>query len=740
MKSLRYIAISVAFVCLASEVFACWDPWYTPDGYYMYRVHNKRFEPTLAVKNSYPGSAINCEEWQRLTSTTIPLEDIFEVVYKMPLEDFEQICDNREVVYSNKFVEWITKRDRAIMDFILLAKTNEHIRTRRNSRWYYPSMKIGARMTIEEVAERALSVQDKRLRDRYLLQAVRALFSMAKYEECVALWDSEISLLPEDNLMRQLIQPYIAGAEFRVHNSEQAITYFAQLGDIGSMLYCAGRSGEEFSTVDALELVCEYAPNSPYIAEALQGEVRGYERICEFNWPEYVGDYTGLEFNKLYALCQKMVNNKACDNPAMWYYTMAFMSDLRGEIDEASYLLGLAEKSKSSLFIDESIKVFRIYLDAKSLPYNSAYESKLFAQLKWLDKMIVENIDDNVRTETAKRYRLHNNESYYYWNDVMRRIVLAEICPRMIKAGKTTRALQLANMADNRLFGLVDKIGIYDFVSVEGGWEFAPVELYTMKEYRYSHHYNSLDYSNSFFEMIDSLGVNSAIKYVERVNAPKSEIDRYLNARSYVNDDYLNDIVGTQYLRNMKYKEATQYLGRVSHAYSIHHNVYMEYAPFSIKKEAIKTKSDFRYDFAREMYSIEQSLNLTDNPNRKAELLLQYATGIRNSFDLCWALTQYYRGVSYRGQVCYKRNWEEEELAIAARKRAVELSQMACDMATDDEVAANINYALLNFKTVAKRYPNTTKGELVRGQCDNLVDYNAMSIRTNHTNWNIYTF
>ena len=84
MKSLRYIAISVAFVCLASEVFACWDPWYTPDGYYMYRVHNKRSEPTLAVKNSYPGSAINCEEWQRLTSTTIPLEDIFEVVYKMP--------------------------------------------------------------------------------------------------------------------------------------------------------------------------------------------------------------------------------------------------------------------------------------------------------------------------------------------------------------------------------------------------------------------------------------------------------------------------------------------------------------------------------------------------------------------------------------------------------------------------------------------------------------------------------
>lgn len=50
-------------------------------------------------------------------------------------------------------------KDTAILDFLLLAKTNEYIRLKRNSRWYYPSMKIGARMTLEEIADSAISIK-----------------------------------------------------------------------------------------------------------------------------------------------------------------------------------------------------------------------------------------------------------------------------------------------------------------------------------------------------------------------------------------------------------------------------------------------------------------------------------------------------------------------------------------------------------------------------------------------------
>ncbi|MBP3325910.1 MAG: hypothetical protein J6L77_05790, partial [Coprococcus sp.] len=448
-----------------------------------------------------------------------------------------------------------------------------------------------------------------------------------------------------------------------------------------------------------------------------QKYIREIEPLGEFYWEDELEKTP--ELDKLYNLCLKMARCGKSNNPAMWYYTAAFLEDLYGNTASASRLLSLAEKSRSSDYIKESIKIFRIYLDAKLLPYDSYYENRLFGQLKWLDSKIQSNIDDKVRNETARGYMLFNCESYYYWNDMMRRILLAEVCPRMIKSGKTTRALQLANMADNRLLNIVNRHEICDWMDDK------VVHSYTMSSYRYSTNFNPHDYSNSFFEMIDSLGVNEAIRYVERVDKPQNEFDRFLNNCGYIGSDYLNDIVGTQCLRYMRYQEALEYLGKVSESYKTHHNVYMAYDPFSAEPKAIKMKTDFRYDFAREMYSLERGINLTTEPNRKALLMVKYAIGIRNSFDWCWGLTQYYRGTSYWGQVCEKRDWENDENTKAAIGKVEELINLACDIVTDDETGANIQYMLCNFKTVARNYPNTEKGQLVRGKCDNLYDYHA---------------
>ena len=181
MRSLKYLLISLVLLLSVNELFACWDPWYTPGGYYMYRVYDNTCKTTSTINAHNISVEQNCIAWQKLTSKTIPLEEIYEVVYKMPLEEFEAIYDSREISYKNRFAEWITKKDTAALNFLLLAKNNEYIRSKRNSRWYYPSMKIDARMTIEEIAEKALSADDGRLRDRYLLQGVLTS-SLKKYQ------------------------------------------------------------------------------------------------------------------------------------------------------------------------------------------------------------------------------------------------------------------------------------------------------------------------------------------------------------------------------------------------------------------------------------------------------------------------------------------------------------------------------------------------------------------------------
>lgn len=723
MKYLKYLLISVLTLCASIDGFACWEPWFSPSGYYMYRIYDLNAINYLHVPKHEPDYEENCEQWQKLTSLKISIGDIYRVVYEMPLEELETINERRDSVYNNEFTEWITKRDTAILDFLLLAKTNENVRFQCNSRWYYPTMKTDGAMSLNEIAEKALSVKNKRLRDRYMLQAIRAMFSMGRYDDCLKLWDEEVEKLPEDNLMRRMIKPYIAGAMFHAKRAEEAVVYFAQLGDVESVLYCLGRKGEQLSLLESLELVCEYSPNSAYVTNILQRWVGGmepdgyvYERYGSTENIE-----TKKERGKLSAFCVKMAENKKVENPAMWYYTAAFLSDLNGNTSRAAYLIDLAEKAKPTKYLAESIAVFRMYIDAKNSVYDSAYEKKLFKQLRWLDGKICNNIDENVREEVITGYRLDSNESFYYWNDMLRRILLIEVCPRMIKAGKTTRALQLANMADNRLLGLVNK--------KQGYWyenhDYQSKIFSTMAEYRYSKCFNEVDYSNHFFEMIDSIGVDNVIEYVQNVRNPQTEFDRFLNVRGYTGSDYLNDITGTQCLRNMRYKEAVQYLGAVSKAYQYHHNVYIDHDPFSLTFERLKQKSDFRYDFAKEMYRLERTMERTSDPNRKAELMMKYAIGITNSFDMCWSLTQYYRGECYWGQVGEKRYWECDEYTMKAQKRAKELTALACGIVTDDEIAANIHYMMGHYKLVGIRYPNTTKGQLVRGSCDNLRDYFA---------------
>ena len=190
----------------------------------------------------------------------------------------------------------------------------------------------------------------------------------------------------------------------------------------------------------------------------------------------------------------------------------------------------------------------------------------------------------------------------------------------------------------------------------------------------------------------------------------------------------MNDIVGTQLVREMRYGEAAKYLVKVSDEYNQSHlNVYMEYNPFSVKLDDMKTKSNTRYEFARKMNELEQKINTSTDPNEKAQLMFHFATGLRNSFDECWPLTHYYKGYMYWGSVCKKRDWERDKYTTAAIKRSKQMVAEACKIATDKEVLANIHYELCNFKTVAKQFPNTEKGKLVRGKCDKLYDYHVGS-------------
>ncbi|MBQ5638619.1 MAG: hypothetical protein IIV06_06165 [Alistipes sp.] len=714
MKSAKYLLISLFAFCFTLPASACWEAWYPPRGYYIYRVYDKKANENFDASLSQTDRI--CLSWQEIVPKSIPADSIRRVVFHSTLSELEEIVSNPKRTYQNPFTEWLTKHDREALDYLFWAKINEDIRTKRNSPWYYPTMRMGSKHTLEEVIEKSLSVKSARLRDRYLLQAVRSLFTMGEYERCIALWEEEISHLDPTNLMRQISHNYIAGARFRLNQTEEAMAEYALIGDITSLMYCSNELNQPLNRPEAFALICRANPNNPMIPSLLQEIVNIIEpKEYYYEEPNFQVDDWFLAIEQL---CTEMVRHPKCKNRAMWHYTAACLADMKGESYRAHLHLQKAEQAAAPKVVEESVMLFRIYLDAKLQPYTKAYEERLYAQLKWLDEQIVSNLDPEIRLETSRR-ELTPCYSFYYWNDMLRRILLAEVCPRMLQAGKAVRAIQLANMADNRLYGLVNERTYFDFIEVDGHYKWAPVKRMTMKQYRYDPQaFNSIDYSNHFFELIDSLGADTAIAYAKNVATNPTPFDRFLNARGYTNSDYLNDIVGTQCLRQMRYKEALHYLRAVSASYQYHHN---------LGSNTELKPTDFRYDFAAEMVSLEAAISTTSNPDILARKRYRFAVKLRDSFGCEWRLTQYYKGEVYWGRVGEKRDWESDRHTRAAMRRYDELMKQVFALGASDETKAELLYEMSRYRTIATRYGHTKIGQLVRGSCDTYIDHQPSS-------------
>ena len=201
----------------------------------MYRV----FDKNSVVKQDERKE--NCILWQKLTSSEIPLEDIESVVYKYTLT---QMKDLMFVQDPNAFATWIrTNEDEEIYDFLMLAKICENARGLMNDPWYYPSKNDGTYMSLIEIEAKAKAYKGTRLRDRYALQAVRAMFSAQRYRECIDYWNSIESALP-DGLLKEMSRSYLVGAYSRIGQIDVALEYFTDVEDLNSIIFCLRRQGE----------------------------------------------------------------------------------------------------------------------------------------------------------------------------------------------------------------------------------------------------------------------------------------------------------------------------------------------------------------------------------------------------------------------------------------------------------------------------------------------------------------
>ena len=694
---MRYLlAISLMVVPLVAD--ACWHPWTLYNSTSLFRLDNFK----SANKNI---KETNCRHWQSLTHRDIPLEDIEYVVYTMPLAEYEAFYAMAVYYEDNAFAQWIKRNDPEIMDFLLLAKRNEHMRFQYSSKWYYPTMKVGGPVSLEEIVEQSLGSQSVRLRDRYLLQAVRALTTLKRYDKCLELWDREISLLPKDNFMRRLCYEYIAGAYYHTGDVERAMLMFASYGDTGSMYYIAKQQDMDLTTVDIIRYsYLSGAPLSKFSRDIRKMIVNAetFPVVYEFGDKPVVTD----EILAIRDLAIEAGGNPNCADRAQWLYIAAYIYMQQGNYTQAKALLSRAEKAPASDYMKESIKVLSIYLDALTATYNAAYEERLFEQIKWFEERV--RLDFN---SDDYDYCMWHDFSENYWYSSMTRILSYTVAPRYLEMGNPARALQLMNFTDYLPYKYVTSIDYYVDNDYGYWWTSSNIEEYRRERGTF----NRIDYSTWFFNTINKQTPDAAIAYVERALNPISEFDRYLNEVGYTSPDFLYDIVGTLCLRHMRYQEAERYFSLVSLDYQYMLNVTLKRDPFDALCPEGDRILDFRYRFATTMASLERGIEATTDINRRASLLVKFGIGMGNSVTTCWPLTYY-------GSSC-NDDWRGDSVALALHNRAIISINEALSAFTDDELKAEALYALGRHYTVVSSYGYTKKAEFVRRHCDNFYDY-----------------
>jgi hypothetical protein len=267
----------------------------------------------------------------------------------------------------------------------------------------------------------------------------------------------------------------------------------------------------------------------------------------------------------------------------------------------------------------------------------------------------------------------------------------------MHEAGKYTREVQLANLAENLLL-------------------------------------QTNDYSNEMFLIMDRLSYKATRNYFARIYHPIDDFDVFLNSWGKTEKYYWYDIMATKCLRERRYNKALVYLRQIPLSFQKGMNVYeyMTKDPFSYDMQTFKDDSlvapNCKLHFAQKMAGYEKTMKRDRDANKRAASKIQYALGLRNSVHRCWFLTRYSSNWDNKGamynlpDIAYP-----EDSTLYRHDTYMKLSDKFIDDAIqtykDKELAANELRKFLRYKQLLDSYRGTETAQNIIQHCDKWRDY-----------------
>lgn len=704
MKYIRFI-LSVSLLFISTYTWACggWTP-YDVSNTNIYILNG--FMDNMETKDF---NEENIELWKSETLDYYPDSLVAEVVYKYSYDQIKTLYyvsinrakDSINIDWANDYAEALVACYPGALKFLLLAKRCENTcRQLYNDPWYYPVKGDAVETALDNIITECRNAQS--LTIRYFLQEVRALIALNRFDECIKRWEATKSQI-NNKIFYKEIELRVARAYLfaKIPDIDKAIEIYARYGDIES-LATATNIASNNNGID-ISYIYNLCPDAEYLKDEIQ------RRLNCMNGAYADADTTLLQLAKM------AIKDRRAKDISMWYYVAAAVCDKAEQYDEALNYINNGEKLCATRRQKSMFKVARIFIDSKSMKYNSSYDRRLFNDLQWLDKEIKSNLTSQERAQIKENsyYTLLKIRPYgYYWADAMRRILIENVIPNAKEAGYKIRVVQLANYAD---YCLVEHLDI-DKTEIFGG-----------VNYEYEH--NCHDYSNPMFELANGSMLAAELeRYVKEVERPCDVFGLFLTKNGFHDLNYWNELLGTKFLREHNYTKAVEYLEKVPAEFQYHLNVYtqgdyMKRDPFEPdlweRGNYLNDDTDYKLRFAQEMLSLQQTFESQADINRRASAMIRYAIGMRNAVCYCWALTRYEDKTycdDYPPELCDHQQIEPIE-------QSKKLITTAFTMFTCDEIAARHRYMLRDYKYVMDNYSYTDMAQYITRHCDTWRDY-----------------
>lgn len=641
----------------------------------------------------------NISLWQAMTSPSIPLTHIESAVYGASFDELRDAFDAGKS--DNRLLDWImSHKSNELKDFLLLAKELEELRFNRVSDWYYQADKT-ERYESRNESEKFASILERcerhasgLLSDRYGLQHIRALMALCRYDECIELYDKRMSKLPDDNLFKRMAKGYVAGCHRRSGNNRVANRMYAEVGDFNSVV---DNKESYFITM------VENNPESAVVKSRLN------------RWIGYGDRADNLRY---LGVANAALKSSKTINRGDWLYLKAYIEETYN--GNHSKALAFLKKALASRFSKEEMRN-----DAKIM------ELCLKAEMG--------DICKDLRCY-LEAFKADSTPFFFY------------IVPALLKKGYVSEALLLANYASYLYDNQIYSSSFYSLVNDSR----ATVDI------------DDNTYATTGFQLMLSRSAQEIINYKKFLLQSNREIVKECKGRIRHDDDFLNEIIGTLFMREGDYAEAEQHFLQVSESYQQNMNIkkcgylfdnpwvncYMpedkwEYpsskdrilneeqalrSSFDPANSALlKSDENAKLNFAHEMVRLDKTIS-NGTPDERGLARIRYALARYNSFEKCWALTQYWKGdanqCNYRPFIWlpnggYKeldylkemtgsipdKDWLDAQL----RKGMKELRS--------EEALAEAHFLIGNYKTVAKKYPCSHVWEYLSKHCDSWHDW-----------------